>query len=327
MRSRTLVATDGASASAGALRLARALAARQGGEVRVLTVIEPLPLSDPSTGFPLAGEGGVDPRDAESRVGRIRELLGRIGGEVEDWPLEVAEGVPGRAIVRRAHEWGATLIALGIGRQGPAGRALGDETAVQVVRLAHVPVFAAHPDLEALPRRAAVGVDFSSFSAAAARLATDLLAEPARVTLVHAVRPAPGAGDEQRNRYREFVRGRLEAVRREINLAGEVATEIELPEGEPARSLVSLASERGIGLVGVGSHGRSFLGRILLGSVSTKVLRTARCSVLVVPPADVPREVEAMEAGEAPLIPAGGEARGRGRRRASTRPPPRWRAR
>ena len=49
----------------------------------------------------------------------------------------------------------------------------------------------------------------------------------------------------------------------------------------PAWGLIKKADEWGADLVVVGSHGRSALGRLVLGSVSQKVLAQARCSVRV----------------------------------------------
>ena len=51
--------------------------------------------------------------------------------------------------------------------------------------------------------------------------------------------------------------------------------------GRPDVEIVALAEEIGADLVVVGSHSRSGVGRVLLGSVSEAVVRNARCPVLV----------------------------------------------
>ncbi|MDQ3684877.1 MAG: universal stress protein [Acidobacteriota bacterium] len=51
--------------------------------------------------------------------------------------------------------------------------------------------------------------------------------------------------------------------------------------GAPAWEIISKAEEWGADLIVVGSHGRSALGRLILGSVSRKVANEARCSVRV----------------------------------------------
>jgi len=50
--------------------------------------------------------------------------------------------------------------------------------------------------------------------------------------------------------------------------------------GSPARRIVEHAEETNADLIVMGTHGRSGLGHLLLGSVAEKVVRTARCPVL-----------------------------------------------
>jgi nucleotide-binding universal stress UspA family protein len=53
-------------------------------------------------------------------------------------------------------------------------------------------------------------------------------------------------------------------------------------EGDPATEIVRYVHDAGIDLVVMGTHGRTGLERLLLGSVAEKVMRDAPCSVLVV---------------------------------------------
>jgi len=53
-------------------------------------------------------------------------------------------------------------------------------------------------------------------------------------------------------------------------------------EGDPASSIVRYTRDASMDLVVMGTHGRTGLDRLLLGSVAEKVLRDAPCSVLVV---------------------------------------------
>lgn len=52
--------------------------------------------------------------------------------------------------------------------------------------------------------------------------------------------------------------------------------------GEPVEALVSVAQRERVELLVTGTHGRTGLDRILLGSVAEALVRTAPCSVLVV---------------------------------------------
>jgi nucleotide-binding universal stress UspA family protein len=58
--------------------------------------------------------------------------------------------------------------------------------------------------------------------------------------------------------------------------------------GNPAEQLLGLATEAEADLVCVGTHGRSGVKRLLLGSVAEHVVRHARCPVLVARAADYP---------------------------------------
>ena len=57
---------------------------------------------------------------------------------------------------------------------------------------------------------------------------------------------------------------------------------IEVERGAPDRVIIEAAKEWNADLIAVGSHGRGFWGRMMLGSISDSVLHHAPCSVLVV---------------------------------------------
>jgi hypothetical protein len=53
-------------------------------------------------------------------------------------------------------------------------------------------------------------------------------------------------------------------------------------EGSPAEEIIRYATDQGIDLIVMGTHGRTGLERLLMGSVAEQVVRGAPCSVLVV---------------------------------------------
>src|SRR5262249_31325737 len=53
-------------------------------------------------------------------------------------------------------------------------------------------------------------------------------------------------------------------------------------EGDPADEILRFADEIGADLIVMGSHGRTGVMRVLMGSVSRKVLDRAKCPVLIV---------------------------------------------
>ncbi len=61
--------------------------------------------------------------------------------------------------------------------------------------------------------------------------------------------------------------------------------------GRPAEEILKLCGEVGAELVFVGSHGLTGLERLVLGSVSERIVREAHCPVMVVRPVTYPRVV------------------------------------
>ncbi|AEH35989.1 universal stress protein [Halopiger xanaduensis] len=64
--------------------------------------------------------------------------------------------------------------------------------------------------------------------------------------------------------------------------ADDVEYRVETAAGDPAREIVRFAEENDVDHIVVGSHGRSGVSRVLLGSVAERVVRRAPVSVTVV---------------------------------------------
>jgi nucleotide-binding universal stress UspA family protein len=56
----------------------------------------------------------------------------------------------------------------------------------------------------------------------------------------------------------------------------------EIVSGPSARSIVNYATERGMDLIVMGTHGRTGVAHLLMGSVAEKVVRDAPCPVMTV---------------------------------------------
>jgi nucleotide-binding universal stress UspA family protein len=61
-----------------------------------------------------------------------------------------------------------------------------------------------------------------------------------------------------------------------------VRAERRLEEGDPAMEILRVAQEIGANLIVMGTHGRTGLARLLMGSVAERVVRKALCPVLTV---------------------------------------------
>ena len=81
------------------------------------------------------------------------------------------------------------------------------------------------------------------------------------------------------------IAGRLDALATQVREAGVNALTTSL-EGGAADEIVAYANRVSTDLIVMGTHGRTGIRRVLLGSVAEQVLRQARCPLLVVPRAD-----------------------------------------
>ena len=122
--------------------------------------------------------------------------------------------------------------------------------------------------------------DFSSFSNQAYFHAV-ALAEKHRASLtvmyvyVAGVSPLGGHGTADRPYWQDL----LEQIR---PIDSSIPVNHVLVEGDPAGEIVRYTHDAGIDLVVMGTHGRTGLERLLMGSVAEKVMRESPCSVLVV---------------------------------------------
>lgn len=87
---------------------------------------------------------------------------------------------------------------------------------------------------------------------------------------------------EQEVRFHQDLSTRTERV---LQTAG-FTTEARVAEGDPRVSLVEAARAERANLVVVGSHGRSGIAKLLLGSVASYVVTHAPCTVVVVKTGD-----------------------------------------
>jgi nucleotide-binding universal stress UspA family protein len=82
----------------------------------------------------------------------------------------------------------------------------------------------------------------------------------------------------------QFLAAAREAM--DLAIAGLARPELtlhpEVAEGVPAEEIVRVARERGVDLIVMGTHGRTGLAHVLVGSVCEKVVRRAPCPVLTV---------------------------------------------
>jgi nucleotide-binding universal stress UspA family protein len=289
-----LCAVDLSDASEEALRQADRQARLFDGDLVVLHV-----LATTFPGTPMSPEGLQ--RIIEERDRLVREVGDRIiartaavtGRDPAGVAVLVEDGDPASAIVSKAEALGANLVVVSALGESGLPRLLLGSVAQSVVRHAHTSVLVARAGPAAGCVLAAT--DFSQTGKAA----VDAAAEQARrrgapLVLLHSLEllrpemvvsepaavPMRLAEPPPAHELRRSVRRRLEEILVRAAVNGEVVV-----EDEPAADAIAGAADRlGAELVIVGTHGRTGLRRLLLGSVAEAVVRRAPCSVLVVRP-------------------------------------------
>jgi nucleotide-binding universal stress UspA family protein len=131
-----------------------------------------------------------------------------------------------------------------------------------------------------------VPVDLSEPSIQALDYAIELAAFfKAKLTIVFVAEPLYYAGDlglfieEQQRLGREQLTHLEERVRK-----GGRSCETLLLRGAPYQAITDAARRRAADLIVMGTHGRTGLSHLVMGSVADRVVRTAPCPVLTVPP-------------------------------------------
>lgn len=138
-----------------------------------------------------------------------------------------------------------------------------------------------------------VPTDFSDCADQAVEAATELAVKfGGKVSLLHVLQdivasfPEPGVAYPIPGNYlQELQAGAEQSLKTRMSqIPDSAAGEIEIRHGSPFVEIVRFAKERQFDLIVLGTHGRSGLAHVLMGSVSEKVVRKAPCPVLTVRP-------------------------------------------
>jgi nucleotide-binding universal stress UspA family protein len=287
-----IVATDGREQSDCAMAIGRLIASDRGA-MRIITVLKPLPIMSAEGPLPMSADVEADRRALHRR--RVFDQGCRVLGQPID--VELAEGDAALMLARIARQSRARMIVSGIGRHNISDRMFGDETALRLARVAEVPILAVADGLENAPSRIVIAMDYSESSISAARLALQLAAPNATIFLTH-VAPLDSAPGRHALIDRERERA-LRTLRDRLPVPSGIMVHPLLVKGDIATELLALASRDNCDLIAAGSHGYGFVERLLVGSVTTRLLRASICSVLCVPPSAVTRPMHSIATGRA----------------------------
>lgn len=284
-----ILAVDGSEHSIAATKLVRDLPLPMEGSITVLAVMVPRDASN-HAGLELA-------------LAETKQMLSEIKPPVS---TELLTGYPAEQISEYAAEHVPDLIILGAkGRRATLGILLGG-VVQQIVEYAEDPVLVVRAPYEGMQRILLVS-DGSVHSQRAARyLGTFPVPDLADIRVLHVLPPLPTpaliarswpAGSEAMapvpsyeteallaNQAEEEERQGKALLEETLSILADMGIEATsvLLRGDAATEIIEYVNQNEIDLIVVGSRGLSQMRRLLLGSLSRKLVHYAGCSVLIV---------------------------------------------
>ena len=291
-----LVPVDGSNFSEAALPPALRMARRMQARVEIVSVHEPIPTLDYEVWESQAREWSEKYLEET-----VAELRGDHGVELS-W--KVLSGGAAEAIQEEVESSGADLVVMASHGRGAFSRVWLGSTSDAVIRHATVPVLLVKPheggdDHADHPfRHMLVPMDGSKLSEQVLECAMDLghvdgvrytlvrvfpyPAEFASAYLPHTVQLNAQVIEEGKKEAKSYIEARAAELRAEGH---EVEGKL-IVDANPAAGILHAAEEVGADIIAMATHGRGGLGRLMLGSVTDKVLRGSHVPVLTFRPTE-----------------------------------------
>ncbi len=303
-----LVPLDGSVFAEEALPWAAMIASRSGAGVELAMVHEP-PSAAVSVDPPREVLEQLDRVARESAESYLAEARERLAVELRGLPTRLLEGQAAEAIADHARPGVVDLVVMTTHGRGPVSRFWLGSVADRLVRRIGVPLLLVRPGRTAAPPGARgailVPLDGSEFSESALPNAVALAKVlDATLELLHVVAaplptgqpplPYPAGWDPQEaKRRQDRAQAYLSRLAQRLQKDGlEASTRV--VQGLDIPGAILAEAEREILAIAIATHGERGVRRLVLGSVTDKVVRGASVPVLVTPPATAaPDRVEA----------------------------------
>jgi len=263
-----LVCTDGSENSQAALAEALNLARTCGGQVYLLQVVQIIPEFEAAAPDLMARVG----EEVSKALAAVKAEAAQMGVALE---TRISRGVSVfSTILDEAEEIQPDMIVMGrYGRTGLARLLVGSVTA-RVIGHSPFNVLVIPKGATVSFERILIASDGSPYSQAA--FAEALALARRQECRLFAVSVATEEGEIPR--AKEIVHQMLTAA----NQAG-LPLQGSVPQGQPAdNGIIQVAIDNEVDLIVMGSHGRTGLKRLLMGSITEQVIGQAPCPVLVV---------------------------------------------
>jgi nucleotide-binding universal stress UspA family protein len=276
-----LLATDLSSRCDRALDRAAALAEQWDSALVVLHVLERSDAGTLEAGQLPSWRRPPDPVSLARK--QLHADIGVVAGKAT---VLIDEGNPVEAILRSAEAERCDLIIIGIARDKLLARLILARTADRLLRCAPIPLLIVKNRPRRPYRHIVVAADCSDSSRHALEVASRLF--PAeRLTVFHAYdAPTPALmtdSESYSRQHREVaVRGFEDFLAKVDKPANWETPHVLIEDGSPTFLLRDYVRERDVELVVLGTHARSAILEVLVGSVANAIMNEVPCDVLAI---------------------------------------------
>ncbi|MFA6284861.1 MAG: universal stress protein [Desulfurivibrionaceae bacterium] len=274
-----LVAYDGSSSAQNALSLASQLAREDKSWIKVLAVVPPY-----QGDLELIGVSGIKEAitgPGQELLAEARQLADREGVHIL---TNLEQGEPYEQIVHVAEEENCDLIVMGRRGKGKMERALIGSVTARVIGHTGKDVLVIPETSKLSWENILLATDGSTCCdnalARALEIAQERKVKLNAVSVVYTNDEFYALGQEIVKELYQEADKVLDKVKKWGGDLG-VQTELFVRDGEPHQAITALAAEISASLIVMGSHGRKGLTRLLMGSVTERVIGYADCPVLV----------------------------------------------
>ncbi|MDP2167445.1 MAG: universal stress protein [Thermodesulfovibrionales bacterium] len=278
-----LITTDGSEFSEGAVREGIRLAKNSGAKVTALYVVEFNPE------FEALAPNLVEKMEIEA-AGQLKGIKEKAVKEGVSCTIFMRRSdSPYKAIVDEAAGESADVIVMGRrGRTGLKRLLMGSVTA-KVIGHARCNVLVVPRAANIYLRNILIATDGSRYGIEAASMAVGIAKRSAANLIAVSVVPSEAAPFIQAEMQKGLI-AEKELKEAEKNVAAVkamaqkegISAEGIVAAGHLHEAILEIAKEKNVDLIVVGSHGRTGITRLLMGSVAERVIGHADCAVLVV---------------------------------------------
>jgi len=266
-----VLATDGSEYSAAAETTALEMARRCGARLLVTRVV----LTNPEYEALVPDRVQKAEIEAQKQIDRVAEKARAAGVRAETVLRQGTD--PYHEVVRVTNEKHADVVVIGRRTRSDLARLMVGDSTAKVIGLASCSVLVTPRDTKMPEKGILVATDGSRLGDAAAYSAVRLVGKCSLPLTAISVVPRDSGSEERSEAQAAVERVRKAAAKEQVEV------DAMLREGRrPDTVILETAKEKGADMIVVGSHGRTGLSRLMMGSVSERVIGNAGCPVLVV---------------------------------------------